>query len=97
MKYIKLKYDKQVYTSKTDIESILAKQGFTWLIHCEFENADLELRNNTIIWKGGTFYYGTWVYGIWKNGTWVYGTFQNGIWEGGTWNKGVWVSGIKLN
>jgi hypothetical protein len=96
MKYIKLKYNNEFFTSKIDIEKKLAVLGFKWLINCEFENADIEIKNNTILWKNGIFYYGTWIYGIWKKGTWVYGTFENGIWESGEWKRGIWVSGIKL-
>ena len=95
MKYKSLKYNGIIYQTTKEIEAILKSIGLGWLIRCEFENAEIEIKKNTIIWKNGIFYYGTWKYGIWKNGEWRYGTWENGIWENGIWKKGLWISGIK--
>ncbi len=77
-----------------DINKILTDNNLHWLIDCEIENADIEIKHKTIIWNNGIFYTGNWFYGIWKNGI-FYGLWENGIWIGGEF-KGKWISGIKL-
>ena len=54
----------------------------------------LEIKNNTLIWKNGSFYTGDWYYGIFKDGS-FYGNWENGIWENGNFG-GKWRSGINL-
>lgn len=93
MKYEKLTYYEEEYTTQNKIESILKKEGLYWLIDSEFENADIEVKNNTVIWNEGNYLYGDWYYGIWKGGT-FHGKWLNGIFEEGKF-KGDWVSGIK--
>ena len=49
------------------------------------EDAEIEIKNNTLIWYNGIFLSGQWIFGIFKNGK-FYGNFINGIWEGGQFN-----------
>lgn len=93
MRFECLYYKGKRITSVTNINNILSSNGFYWLLDCEFENAEIELCNNTIIWKSGTLYSGRWYYGIWENGI-FHGIWENGIWVGGD-MKGKFLSGIK--
>lgn len=95
MRYIELKKDGVVYRKESDINRILIDQKFYWLIDSEVENSTLEIKNNTLIWKGGEYLSGNWHYGIFKNGS-FYGTWENGIWENGNFN-GKWISGIRCD
>jgi hypothetical protein len=81
-------------TSQKQIMDILAKKGFHWIIDSEIENAQIEIRKNTLIWHSGDFFSGDWHYGIFKSGN-FYGIFENGIFEGGNF-KGKFLSGIKM-
>jgi hypothetical protein len=74
------------------IERSLEDQGFAWLVDCELEDADVEIVRNTLIWKSGNFYTGSWRYGIWKSGD-FHGRWENGIFESGR-MLGEFVSGI---
>jgi len=91
-KYTHLKYDGETYTDSNKIESILKKHKMYWLIDSEFENAELELERNVVIWENGTYFSGDWYFGIWMGGT-FHGKFLNGIFKDGIF-KGEWVSGI---
>ena len=92
MKYKELEFNGETYIKKSEIEKILKNNNFYWLIDGEFEDAIIEIKNNTILWKEGTWYNGTWEYGIWLNGK-FHGTWKNGIFEDGIF-KGDWESGI---
>jgi len=92
MRYRELKYNNTSYTKKSEIENILSKENLHWLIDSEIENANIEVKNKTLIWNGGDFYTGNWHYGIFKNGN-FHGTWENGIFEDGNF-KGKWKSGI---
>lgn len=81
-------------TNKSEINKILDKENLHWLMDSEFEDAQIEIRKGTVIWKGGTYFTGNWNYGIFKNGV-FYGTFVNGILEGGIF-RGKFVSGVKM-
>lgn len=94
MRYVELRNNGKVFTNEREINQILISNKLYWLIDSEFENAVLELKNNTIIWYSGDFYSGTWYYGIFKGGS-FYGDWENGIFENGNFN-GKWVEGIKL-
>ena len=61
-----------------------AYQKFPWLKNASFKDADIDITNNWLIWKGG----------IWKGGILKDGTFEGGVWEGGIWKSGVWKGGI---
>jgi len=94
MRYSQLKYKDKIYTNYKDINDILLKEKMYWLIDSEIEYAQLEIKNNTIIWHNGNFYSGNWYYGIFKSGK-FYGVWENGIWENGDF-AGKWISGINL-
>ena len=94
MRFKQLKMGNQTITNQLKINSNLMEFGFDWLIDSEIEDADIEIKNNTLIWNGGDFYTGRWYYGIFKSGN-FYGVFENGIFEGGNFN-GKFISGIKL-
>lgn len=94
MRYKKLLVDGKTITSKNQINNILKAEKFFWIIDSEIENAEIELKNKTIIWHSGDFYTGNWKYGIFKGGN-FYGTFINGIFEDGNF-QGKWQSGINL-
>lgn len=91
-KYESLKVGEKDYKSQTDIESQLKKLNFYWIIDAELENANIEVKHNTIIWNNGKFLHGTWEYGIFLGGE-FYGKWENGIFEDGIF-KGKWISGI---
>lgn len=95
MNIIELTYKDKVYTNSNKILDILRECEFYWLIDSELSEAVIEIVNNTLIWKSGSYLYGNWKYGIFKRGN-FYGVWENGIFEGGTFS-GVWMSGIKVN
>lgn len=93
MKFKEFKVGKEIYSSPTKIQEQLKKHDLQWLIDSEIEEAVVEIKNNTLIWKDGNFNAGNWHYGIWQSGN-FHGTWQNGIWVSGHFN-GKWKSGIK--
>lgn len=94
MRYLELKCNNKTFTNQSDIINTLRKNELYWLIDSETENAQIEIKNNTLIWYNGDFYNGDWHYGIFKDGN-FYGNWENGIWEGGNFG-GKWKSGINL-
>jgi len=95
MKYKSLIHNGKTFEQDFKINDILSNNNFHWVIDSEIENAELEIKNNTLIWYSGTWYSGTWYYGIWISGEWVSGKWINGIWEDGTFGKaGTFESGI---
>jgi len=90
-----LMFNNKKYYNKKEINNILHKQKFYWLIDSETENAIIEIKNNTLIWHDGDYLSGNWHYGIFKGGN-FYGNWENGIFEGGNF-VGNWVSGINLS
>ena len=93
MRYLELRHNGKTFTNEREINQILQSNKFYWLIDSEIENAELEIKNNTLIWHNGVFYFGNWFYGIFKNGVFN-GIWENGIFENGVFN-GKWKSGIK--
>ena len=93
MKYKSLTHKDKTHRNDLKITQILSDLNFDWLIDAEIENAEIEIKNDTLIWKSGTWYSGTWFYGIWQKGNFLSGVFLNGIWEEGTF-KGEFRSGI---
>ena len=75
-----------------NVTNILSGLGFNWLLESEFDNAELEIKNNTLIWKNGIYYYGNWFYGIFLNGT-FYGNFLSGVFKKGIF-KGKRLGGV---
>jgi hypothetical protein len=94
MRYKELIIDEKSIKSQNQIDSILKSKKFYWLIDSEIENAQIEIKNDTLIWNSGDFYSGDWHYGIFKGGN-FWGNFINGIFENGNF-KGKWKSGINL-
>lgn len=95
MRYKKLLYKGETIRNNKRIEKILSTNEFYWLIDSEIENADIEIKNNTLVWNSGNYYTGNWYYGIFKGGN-FHGNFKNGIFEDGNF-KGNWESGIRTN
>jgi hypothetical protein len=93
MRFKELRVGERIITKPTDINKELTKFNLQWLIDSEIEDAEVEIKNNTLIWNDGKFITGHWQYGIWKDGQFR-GTWENGIWEKGNFD-GKWRSGIK--
>lgn len=95
MRYLELKYSGKTYTIEGEINDILERLGFNWLIDSEVRNAKIEIKRGTLIWHGGIFISGDWHYGIFKdgefNGNWESGIFERGL------KSGELVSGIDLS
>lgn len=66
----------------------------SWLKNAKFENAEIYVSENDIIWEDGTWMDGTWEGGWWKNGIWEDGIWKDGNWKNGTWKNGIWEYGI---
>jgi hypothetical protein len=94
MRYNQLIFDGKVFTSQIKIENILKSKKMYWLIDSEIENANIEIKNDTIIWNEG-YFFGNWKFGIFKGGE-FYGNWENGIFESGKFN-GNWKSGVRLD
>ena len=94
MRFKKFKVGDKNISNATEINKVLTENDLRWLIDSEIEDADIEIKNKTLIWSNGTYFTGNWHYGIWKNGSFK-GTWENGIWEDGEFS-GKWKSGIKL-
>jgi hypothetical protein len=93
-RYSELKYDGKIYTAQWQIDEILIKNKFNWMIDAEIKNARLEIFQDTLVWNAGIWYNGDWYFGVWRDGEWRYGTWQNGVWYNGTWRDGTFKSGI---
>ena len=59
-----------------------------WLLDAKTHNADVEIINGVVHWRGGTWYDGTWCDGVWHSGTWYDGVWHDGEWWSGTWHEG---------
>jgi|LakMenEpi03Aug12_release.lakeMendotaPanAssembly.Ray.scaffolds.fasta_scaffold1570467_2 hypothetical protein len=94
MRYEKLLLNGKTFTNQSDIEKIIKSREFYWITDSEIENANIEIKNNTIIWNDG-YFFGNWKFGIFKGGK-FYGNWENGIFESGEFN-GNWKSGIRLD
>jgi hypothetical protein len=94
MRFKELVYNNNTIINQHKIEQVLENENFHWLIDSEIEDAQIEIKNNTLIWHNGNYYSGNWYYGIFKDGA-FYGTFENGIIEGGIF-QGKFVSGLNL-
>jgi hypothetical protein len=94
MRYLELVYGDKRFSKESQINEILSKNKFYWLIDSEIEDAVIEIKKDTLIWHKGSYYSGNWFYGIFKGGV-FYGVWQNGIFENGDF-RGRWIDGIKL-
>jgi len=97
MKYTSLIFKDKKIKNLSKIEEILSQNNLNWLIDAEFEDAVIEIKNNTLIWHDGIWYFGYWNYCIWKDGIWKDGIFENGIFEKGYFEGGTFKSGIDIN
>ena len=97
LKYSELKYDGRIYTEKWQIDEILIKNKFSWMVNAETKNARLEIFQDTLVWNSGVWYNGDWYFGVWRDGEWRYGTWQNGVFYNGVWRNGTFKSGIIYN
>ncbi len=96
-RFISLSVDGQTITSNSLIERWLSTSPYYWMLECEVDGAQLEVKDNILVWKSGTFYWGEWQWGIFKSGefrsgSWLGGIFFDGIFKG-NWHRGVWKSG----
>ena len=71
-----------------------AFKKFPWLKKASFQDAEIDITADWLIWKDGIWKYGTWEYGFWEGGTWEGGIWEYGTWEGGIWKYGTWEDGI---
>jgi len=69
------------------------KNAPQWLLDANTQNADVEIVDERVLWRGGVWVSGTWHDGTWLDGKWFSGTWRNGEWYSGTWHGGVWHSG----
>src|ERR1035437_8416441 len=97
MRFKSLTYNSQKFTREPEINKILQDKNLDWLIDAEFENAEISIENNTLLWHNGDWYSGDFVYGIWFNGRFYGGNFINGIWQNGEFHDGTFESGIWRN
>lgn len=98
MRFISFTQNGKTHKNAEDIQRLLAAAGFGWLLRCEFDSAQLEVRNGVLLWHAGVFYWGDWRWGIflggeWRSGHWRGGVWQGGAWKGGNWHTGAWKSG----
>ena len=92
MRFKEFRIGDEVITSPIEIDDVLIKNNLNWLIDSEIEEAIVEIKFKTLIWKNGKYFAGNWEYGIWQDG-YFYGVWENGIWENGNF-EGKWKSGI---
>jgi len=71
-----------------------AEKKFTWLKDADFLDAEIDIRNFYLIWKGGIWEGGVWKDGFWKDGIWEGGIWEGGVWKDGFWRSGVWEDGV---
>ena len=94
MKDIRIKSLKvnNIKITENNIKNTIARYNMDWLLDCEFDNAVLEIVNNTMIWKNGTFYHGDWIFGIFENGE-FFGNFLSGVFKSDKF-KGKKIDGV---
>jgi len=94
MRYEELRYEGKTFVGEAEISRILKANKFYWLIDSEIENANIEIKKETLIWHSGSFYSGSWQYGIFRSGS-FHGVWKGGIFESGVFD-GTWIDGIRL-
>ena len=65
---------------------MIPKNAPDWLKNAETENADVELYDNCVMWRGGVWHRGEWYGGEWRGGHWYGGEWRGGVWYGGEWS-----------
>lgn len=94
MNWSSLKTESDILTHNNEIVNwIKSNEKWHWLLDAQVDNAVIEIKNNTLIWKDGIWYSGDFLYGIWENGT-FWGRWINGLWINGKFN-GEWLTGLK--
>ena len=48
-----------------------------WLLDANTNNADVELNDGVVVWRGGDWWGGDWRGGVWRGGDW-----WGGVWRG---------------
>ncbi len=97
MRFKSLNYNSQNILRESEINKILSNNNLDWLLNAEFEEAEIEVKNKTLIWHNGNWYAGDFEYGIWIDGNFYGGSFINGIWQNGEFYDGTFESGIWKN
>ena len=70
------------------------KNAPKWLIEANTENADVEMDDGIVVWRGGDWRGGVWRGGDWRGGDWWGGDWRGGVWRGGVWRGGDWRGGV---
>jgi len=101
-RYKELKYNNKIFTKFYEINDILIKNNFNWLLDCEIENLRLEIFKDTLIINAGIWYNGIFEYGVirdvdWRNGIFLNGVIYNGIYKHIKVEKGIIFNGTFLN
>ena len=96
-RFLVLNIDGKVINQSKLIENALVDTPFFWLLECELESVNIEIKDGILTWINGIFYWGHWQWGIWKNGEfrsgeWIGGVHYDGMFKG-IWKRGVWKGG----
>lgn len=94
-RFKKLTIGDKVITSNKLIEYELSICDFNWLLECEVDNVEIEIKDNILYWHNGIFYWGNWIWGIFNNGEFRSGTWNGGILYGGEFS-GEWLNGKNM-
>lgn len=94
MRYKELLYQGKTLTQEHEIDAVLARDGFGWILDAEISNARLEIDSGYLVWNAGVWYNGTWKMGVWRGGTWKFGRWEDGVFYNGDWEDGLFVKGI---
>lgn len=85
-RFKQLKIDDKILTISKEIEQFLYESNFSWLLVCELDNVDIEIKDNILYWHSGILYWGIWEWGV----------FLNGEFRSGKWLGGILINGIIL-
>jgi hypothetical protein len=92
-----MRFNKLIFNGKEInkllIEKVLKNTNYNWLLKCEFDDANIEIKDNILYWNNGVFYYGDWKWGVVKNGDFRYCNWHGGIFLNGSF-KGIWHNGV---
>lgn len=91
-RFIKLTTENKVINNTKPIEKFLASTSFDWLLNCELDNVELEIKDNILYVKEGVIYWGNMKWFVFDKGE-----FRSGTWEGGICNEGKINKSVKIN
>lgn len=94
MRINELKIEEKILRG-TAAEEYLHGSSYDWLLICEFDDAILEIVNNSIIWKSGVMYWGEVGWCIFEGGQLRGGSYKCGILRSSV-NTANWVDTSKL-